>query len=137
MCDDWTMMEFNKLGDSIPKVPCVYFLFNDIELVYVGQTKNLNQRIQNHNCVINPNFYVGDKKIGDDIFNCVYHLRVDDAVERRKVEKMYYDMYEPKLNWNYYVGRVPLVDGSFVPIQNLMREIEEIKERSKNPEVIV
>jgi len=52
MCDDWTKMNFKQLDDKIPKVPCIYFLMNDIELVYIGQTKSLKPRVANHEHMI-------------------------------------------------------------------------------------
>ena len=126
MCDDWTQMYFKQLGDKIPKTPCVYFLFNDIELIYIGQTRNLKKRIDNHKHMLNPGVYLGDNKIVQDAFDRVYYLRVDDRTERRVIEKKYQTMYEPKLNWNYY-ERVPTVDGSVAPLQRVLMEIEDRK----------
>jgi len=34
-------------------IPCIYFLMNDWELIYVGQTKLLRNRINNWRLILN------------------------------------------------------------------------------------
>ena len=99
--DDWTQMKFKLVEDKIPKVSCVYFLFNDNELVYIGQTKNLKQRIMWHKNYLNPNLYVGKRLILPDIFDSVYYLPVvNNRRERLDIEHKYLELYDPKCNWN-------------------------------------
>lgn len=101
MCDDWTRMKFKTLTDKIPKSSCVYFLFNDIELVYIGQTQNLKQRLQWNNSVINANWFIGNKPMDSFIFDSVYYLPVVNKKEERlRIEREYLEMYNPKCNWS-------------------------------------
>ena len=60
---DFSMFEIANLKDEIPKASCIYFLFNDWEMVYIGITTNLKRRINVHDINLNSNTYVGDKKI--------------------------------------------------------------------------
>ena len=98
--DDWSMFDCLNICEDIPKIACVYFLFNDDELVYIGQTKNLRTRVMYHNSFLNPNIYVGSKKVSNDIFNKVFFKVEDDKSTRVKLEKEYYEAYDPKLNFN-------------------------------------
>jgi len=86
------MLDYVDINDKIPDCSCVYFLFNDVELIYIGQTKNLRGRMKTHN--------VANKKLKDDndLFNCVYYLKVNNFDERLSFEKEYILMYEPKYN---------------------------------------
>lgn len=108
MNDDWTMFEFGKLDDKdIPSDPAVYILFHNDELVYVGQTKNLKQRIRNHNYILNSNNYIGNKKLDEDTFNCFFYVVIDNLAERRLLEKILYEAYEPKANFvGYYSNQL-------------------------------
>ena len=123
------MMGYGKLGENIPKVSCVYFLFNDIELVYIGQTKNLRTRVMHHNNFLNPNITVGDKKFGIDMFDSFYYLRVEDQKERRRIEKFYYDKYDPKCNFCGLFTGIISGDISFKDKQEYM----EMVRRERNP----
>jgi len=97
---DLRMFESIDINDDISKISCVYFLLYDNELVYVGQTINLRKRIQTHNRYFNSNLFLGDKKLGEDSFNKIlYYLEVDKT-RKKTLEKMYYEMFEPKLNFS-------------------------------------
>jgi excinuclease UvrABC nuclease subunit len=98
--NDWSMFSTIKLGEKIPKIPCVYFLFRDNELVYIGQTKDLFQRISHLEPMLNPNLYLGKKKISEDVFNKIFYRVEDDKEMRKRLEKKYYDTFQPKLNFS-------------------------------------
>lgn len=91
--------EYCKLGESIPEVPCVYFLMNDIELCYVGQTVNLKNRISQHNSLFNDNIYLGSKLVVPHSFDTIYYYVVEDKYKRRELELELIYEYLPK--WNY------------------------------------
>lgn len=88
-----------NVRSNIPDSKCIYFLLYDDELVYVGQTVNLKNRISVHDMNFNSNTYLGDKKIGVDSFNKVVFKEIDDLAIRKKLEKKFYEMFEPKLNF--------------------------------------
>ncbi len=73
MCDDWTCFNFITL-DDVPKVSGVYLLMNDIELVYVGQSKNIRSRLGTHKSNWNNDIYLGDKPMFPDSFDSLYYL---------------------------------------------------------------
>jgi len=97
---DYELIELtDDVRSCVPNVKCVYFMFNDDELVYVGQTINLKNRIGVHSMNFNSNTFVGNKKIGEDSFNKILYKEIEDKITRKKLEKMYYEMFEPKLNF--------------------------------------
>lgn len=104
--DNWSEMKFIDLNTIIrKKISCVYFLMNDDELVYIGQTKNLRHRLNNHKCNLRYNIKVGDKEYGDDFFNSVFYLPVEDDKQKRiELEDYYIANYQPKLNSHYDMG---------------------------------
>lgn len=95
------MMEFEycKLEDGIPEVPCVYFLMNDVELCYIGQTVNLKKRIPRQNTIFNTGIYLGNKLIIPNDFDYILYTIVQDEKERRRLETKLINEYLPK--WNY------------------------------------
>jgi len=98
MKDDWKCMDFVKLGSGMPEVPCVYFLMNGNELVYIGQTTNLKRRVFSHKRNWNCTLFLGDKKLGEDTFDSIYYLIVDYKKERMAYEDLFRYDYWPKLN---------------------------------------
>lgn len=107
MADDWSNMKFCKI-ESIPKerFPCIYFLFNDNELVYIGETLNLKPRIQQQIAKFNCPIYLGDSPLWEHNFNCLYYKEASsDSLERKREEASFKEKYAPKLNgfnlnWN-------------------------------------
>lgn len=109
MCDDWTPMEFHPLCTKEKKIPAVYFLcyagmdgFVDdaIELVYIGQTKNLYNRIRSHDATLNNHLYLGNKFIGDIVFDSYFFIPTGSSTDLRLyLESRYIKMYQPKLNY--------------------------------------
>jgi len=100
MIDDWTDMEFYKI-DEIPKerFPCIYFLFNDDELVYIGETLHLKPRIRKQIERFNCPIKVGDSKLWQDNFNSLSYKKASvDSLERKREERIFKDKYAPKLN---------------------------------------
>ena len=98
---DWSMfesMDFDK--KNLSSIACVYFLFNDDELVYVGSTKNLKQRANYHDVFLNSNTYLGKEQIGEDTFNKILYHQESDIVVRKELEKKYYEAFEPKCNFH-------------------------------------
>jgi len=96
--DDWSSFEFKKISDDILDIKSVYFLMNDNELLYVGQTKQLKKRIQQHQIAKNPQIFIGDKKLLDDEFNGLFFMEIEDDLERRIIELCYIFKYQPKMN---------------------------------------
>ena len=75
------------------------FVDNVIELLYIGQTKNLKNRIGEHDNAINNNLWVGNKFIGLQVFDCVFYKLLDnDANVRFNLEAKYIQDYYPKMN---------------------------------------
>lgn len=103
MCDDWTYFNFVTL-ENAPKVSGVYFLMNDIELVYIGQSKNIRNRLGTHNSNWNNDIMLGDEPMFPDSFDSLYYLECDYKPERKAYEDMFKEDYSPKLN-NYDVLR--------------------------------
>lgn len=97
--DDWTSFEFCDLK-NIPSVASIYFLMNDDELVYIGQTKDLHKRVLLHKLKYNCNLSVNNTPLFPDMFNSVYFLECDYEPERKEYEKMFIEDYFPKLNGN-------------------------------------
>lgn len=97
MDDDWTCFEFASLND-LPKVSGVYFLMNGVELVYVGQSKNIRSRVGAHHNMWNCTLFAGDEPLEEDTFDSIYYLEVDYKPERKSYEYMFRDDYWPKLN---------------------------------------
>jgi excinuclease UvrABC nuclease subunit len=101
-------LEVCNLGDDLPEVPCVYFLMNDIELCYIGQTVNLKKRIPRQNVVFNSNIYLGDKLIIPNEFNMIYYFIVENIKERRKLETKLIHDYLPKWNYEGFYHKITL-----------------------------
>ena len=97
LCDDWSCFEFASL-DNLPKVSGVYFLMNDCELVYIGQSKNIRSRVGNHHNIFNCTLFAGDKPLEEDTFDSIYYLECDYKPERKSYEYMFRDDYWPKMN---------------------------------------
>lgn len=92
--DDWTSFNFSTLEEfekgEYP--PSVYFLFDGIELVYIGETNNLYNRIYHH---LNYGYACSID------FDRFYYLSAStDRKERRRTEEYYIEQYQPK--WNGY-----------------------------------
>lgn len=97
MCDDWACFNFVVLNDA-PKLPGVYFLMNNIELVYVGESKNIRSRLSSHKSNWNNDIFVGGKPMFPDSFDSLYYLECKYTPERKAYEEMFIDDYGPKLN---------------------------------------
>lgn len=75
---------------SIPlKGACsgVYFLFHEEKLVYVGEGWNCLLRVAEHT-----------RKDSNKLFNRWNYVPVDDATERKQLEKQLRDSFNPKYN---------------------------------------
>ena len=126
MCDDWSDFEFTTF-DNIPKVQCIYFLMNDIELVYIGQTNNLRNRMYQHNANWNCTSYLGNEPMHDDMFDSAYYLICEYKPERREYEDMFRSDYWPKLNGNDWVsGRERILE------EYRLKRIKEIEDEKEN-----
>jgi len=97
MCDDWTGFEYVSLG-SIPKIAGVYFLMNDCELVYIGQSNNIKRRIGTHHNNWNCTLFLGDEPLEENTFDGIYFFECDYKPERKEYETMFKEDYSPKLN---------------------------------------
>lgn len=110
--DDWKEFEVHHIciRKRFPSKPAIYFLCksngadgfvdNVIELVYIGQTKNLKNRISDHNYKLNDDFWLGNQFIGSQIFDCIfYKILSNDVNIRFNLEAKYIQEYHPKLNY--------------------------------------
>jgi len=97
MCDDWSCFEYCNL-DGVPHVAGVYFLMNDNELVYIGQSINIHNRVLSHKTNFNCTIFDGGKPIFPDMFNGLYFFECGYKPERKEYEKLFHDDYFPKLN---------------------------------------
>lgn len=112
-CNDWSKMVYVAPNKKVPEISCIYFLMNDIELVYIGQTKNLRSRMRSHNVNFRTNIEVGGKKTTQDLYDSVYYLSiVDDKKIREELEQEFILAFEPKLNWDAFDLRM------FLPIRH-------------------
>lgn len=89
-----------SLSDNIPELPCVYLLMNDIELCYIGQTKNLKKRMLQENLIFNSGIYLGDKLVVPNDFDSIYYFIVEDRKERERIESQLISEFDPKWNYN-------------------------------------
>lgn len=96
--DDWSQFEYFAIDEGLPKVPCVYFLMNDDELVYIGQTKDLKQRTNQHDHEWNCDLFFGEVPVYHNEFDSGYYLIVEYEKERLEYESMFRSDYWPKLN---------------------------------------
>ena len=103
MCDDWSCMEFCTL-DNIPHVGGIYFLMNGIELVYIGQSKDIHFRILGHRQTFNCDTFLGKEPLYPDMFNSLYYFECNYKPERKEYEKMFIYNYFPKLNGNDWIN---------------------------------
>jgi excinuclease UvrABC nuclease subunit len=97
MCDDWTTFEFCTL-DNVPHISGVYFLMNDDELVYIGQSNNIHNRILSHKQIFNCDTFLGKEPLYPDMFNSLYYFECDYKPERKEYESFFIEDYFPKLN---------------------------------------
>ena len=65
--------------NSLPDIAGVYFLFNDNILIYIGQTKNLKQRIITHH-------YARQRNNNIKQFNKIFFLESENKEERTNLE---------------------------------------------------
>jgi len=95
MCDDWSKAKF-LIPRFAKHIPCVYFLTNVgesgfvdnvISLVYIGQTKDLRNRLSSHN---SNGFYY--------YYDSVFYIPIYDTDLRVMMEKEFIENYEPMLN---------------------------------------
>jgi excinuclease UvrABC nuclease subunit len=98
--DNWeNMKHFNiRQLKNATEEACVYFLFNDIELVYIGMTSNLKKRIQNHIIHLNTTIITGNERLTPPEFDNVYYLLEERYKKLIELELIYQRKYRPKLN---------------------------------------
>lgn len=77
--------------DELPEIKakdirCLYFLYKDKELVYIGKSINLFGRIGNH--LIQKN----------KVFDSFRYLEVTDIIDLEELEKIYIKKYKPIYN---------------------------------------
>ena len=101
MIDYWDKMKICNDIKIVPIVSCIYFLFNDIELIYIGQTGNLKQRIAFWNRILN--YDITSKGLSAQItmkkiFNRVFFLEEKSKRKRLDIEAEFIYNYKPKIN---------------------------------------
>jgi excinuclease UvrABC nuclease subunit len=79
-----------EITDFTLNAPGVYLLLNDIELIYVGKTKHLNQRLQTHK--------TGGWFYYPKDFNRVFFEEIYMESDRKSFENKMIDEYYPKYN---------------------------------------
>lgn len=87
------MMNLVEIVDikNIPPIPSVYFIFDKNNIVYIGQSKNLNKRISTHNIFTKINKY--------DV--CIKYFECNSKKHRLKIEAEYIKKYKPIYNINH------------------------------------
>jgi len=98
---DWTVMIESNL-ESLPtnNNPYIYFLMNDWELIYIGETTKLKGRISVHdsdkNTELSPDHLSFYKIVG---FNKIFYRDAPiDRKERYHLEQKYIEDFKPKYN---------------------------------------
>jgi len=92
----------------LKNMKCVYFLFRTIELLYIGQTKNLYERVYTH--------------LRDEIiFDNIYVVLLQNKIERKLLENIYIDMYQPK--YNGY--KIPTIED--LEVKKIHEEFKKVK----------
>jgi hypothetical protein len=85
------------------KICCIYLLFNEEGLGYIGKTKDLHNRLNNHKHTIKYNKNCSSKKLGLK-YDCLIleEVEEEDLVDyERYYYDMYYDMFGDKLVNDY------------------------------------
>lgn len=89
-------------GRLYPEVPCVYFLIQNDKVTYIGQTKNLKNRIIQHESEQQIDIWLGDKKIysEEEVFDGVFYYPLPFGSDVRiMVESELIRRYYPKMNY--------------------------------------
>ena len=89
----WANVEIVEKLFKIPKIACVYLLFDDWCLEYIGQTSNLKNRIVNHKTMKHSVLAHGSKR-----FNKVIYFPCKNKKQRIKIEDDLIFEYEPMYN---------------------------------------
>ncbi len=89
----------------IPTVPAVYFIFHKKEIVYIGATSCLAERISNHKIITEY----------DNKNTRIYFLILPTDVMRRKFEHKFIEQFQPRLN----------IKREFRPIDFLLTDFTE------------
>ena len=76
MYEIWEFIHEIDFNGPFPKCGCVYLLMLDDEVRYIGQTKDLNQRM------MNDHFHSLAK-----IFNKVWYFKCENKVIRLQIEE--------------------------------------------------
>lgn len=91
---------------------------NGDELVYVGQSKNIRQRLSGHNSNWNCQLYLGKEKLEEDSFDSLYYFECAYKPEMKAYEEMFIEDYGPKFNSNdwsvYYLKILSKIDLNHV-----------------------
>jgi hypothetical protein len=86
-------LKFAYSANDIPEQSGIYFLFKDGELIYIGHSSNLNQRLLNHDIVRKSYLRDGDNGY---IMDCVYcTLPIEKA---KSIEWSLIEIARPKYN---------------------------------------
>jgi predicted GIY-YIG superfamily endonuclease len=94
--------------------PCVYFLIDGVDIVYVGQSKNLSTRIISH-------------KKDKNFTRVIYMVVAENDLD--KVERFYEEELLPKYNKAHYVKKLKEEKGLF---NGLLYNMKKIKSRKNN-----
>ncbi|QLE42735.1 hypothetical protein FD723_21390 [Nostoc sp. C052] len=98
---------------SLPECSCVYFLKQENEIVYVGQTNNLYKRIKSHTKIKqlkNIDIIISWDKVKNSYM--ISWVEVKDLCEAYDLERFFIDKFKPRLNIN-------------IPNRNSLRPISE------------
>ena len=109
---DLEQMEIAK-STSIPELCGIYFLLNNAELVYIGQSKNIAKRIKTH--------------FIDKTFNTVLFLNIDQEWERLILEKLYIELFSPKHNCIPWSGKEKTMIRKLIDQAESKKDWDEIQ----------
>jgi excinuclease UvrABC nuclease subunit len=88
--------QFGFKNHTFPKKEGVYFIFNiNNELIYIGKTNNIQQRLASHFCTREGTSQISDKT---EICMASYILLDDYKYNTQGVEQIYIGIYKPKYN---------------------------------------
>lgn len=86
-------MEIAENTEKLPKVPCVYLLFDNWCLEYIGQTSNLKKRMVNHKSLKHTVGMHSSKR-----YNKILYLLCKNKDRRIEIEDNLTFDYEPMYN---------------------------------------
>ena len=93
-------------------IPGIYFLMNNDELIYIGQSYNIKKRIKRH-------AWAGFKT-----FNWFMYLKIEQPWERDLLETLYIEQLQPKYN---HTGEYDELTWKMIEFNEIKKDFEKVK----------